>query len=136
MANRAFPKGLENTINGTVSYATPLRVAAVRSYTFSTTHATLADITGSGATVPAQTAALTSKTYTLGTFDAADTSLTISGAGADSVLVLYADATGTNANATNYALLLIDTGPGLPIPGATTGAIPITWNSAGIVSWI
>lgn len=127
---------MENLINGTISFNTTVKVAAVRSYTFSTTHATLADIVSSGATIAAKSAALSSKTYTLGTFDAADTSLTISGAGADSVLVLYADAAGTDANSTDYVLLYIDTGPGLPIPGATTGSVPIAWNSAGVVAFV
>jgi hypothetical protein len=134
VANQEFPEGTERWMQGTWTYASTLKVAVIRGYTFNSAHATLADITSAGGTVVTKSAALTSKTYNSGTFDAADTSVSIASGGTDGILVLFADPSGTDTNSTNYLVLNIDTGPGLPIPGATTGSVPIQWNSAGVVT--
>src|SRR5690349_9679115 len=111
MANVLFDKGREGILDGTIDMTGDVRTMLVKStYTFSGAHEDLADITSGNDN--GRSAALGSKTYTGGVFDAADTSLTATAAVASNALVLFQH-TGTDATARLIAY--IDTpSSGLP----------------------
>jgi hypothetical protein len=79
MANVLFDKGREGILDGTIDMTGDVRVMLVKSaYAFSAAHEDLADITSGNDN--GRSAALGTKTYTSGVFDAADTSLTATAA--------------------------------------------------------
>lgn len=111
-----------------------IKVALVRGYTFSATHATMADVVGGGGgTINGTSAALTNPSVTNGLFDADDTTITTTASASNHVLILFqASAVTGGADVPQNQQLLIayyDTGSGLPIqPGA--GTVTVTWAAA------
>ena len=96
MANVLYDKGREGILDGTIDMTGDVRVCLVKSaYTFSAAHEDMADI---GANDNGRSAALGSKTYTAGVFDAADTSLTATDADPCEALVIFQH-TGTDSTA-------------------------------------
>lgn len=128
MANALFPKGKEGFLDGTIDLDTnDIRAALLRSYTYDSADQFLSDITGSGATIVARSAAgLGSKTVTNGVFDAADAVWSAVAAGAAcNNLVLY------QYNASDAAAKLIafiDTATNLPVT-PNGGDITVVWDS-------
>lgn len=126
MANVLYDKGREGILDGTIDMTGDVRVMLVKSaYTFSSLHEDLADITSGNDN--GRSAALGSKTYTAGVFDAADTSLTSLAAAASNALVLFQH-TGTDATARLIAY--IDTpSAGLPFTPSAGQTVNITWDN-------
>lgn len=97
-----------------------IKAALVRGYTFNAAHRYVSDVTGSGGTLVATSAALTSKTATNGVADAADITFAAVPAGAaiPAIIIFQASAVtgGADVAATAQRLIcLIDTGTGLPV---------------------
>lgn len=129
-AYTAFKQGLLNAEYDLNTAA--IKVALVRSYTFSAAHATMADIATAGGIVNAASAALTTPTITGGVFDADDTTITSTANSGNHTLVLYQASAVTGgadvAAALQKLISYYDTGTGLPIvPGA--GTVTVTWPS-------
>lgn len=130
MANALYPKWKEQllqfTANNNLSSGT-VKVALVDTgtYTYSSAHQFLTSLSGVVGT--AQT--LGSKTFTNGTFDAADVTFTaVTGASVEA-LVIYID---TGTAATSPLVAYIDTSvTNLPVT-PNGGDITITWNASGI----
>ncbi len=130
MANAIYPKYKEALLNGSANTnmsTGTVKVALVDTgtYTYSSAHEFLTSLTGTVGT--AQT--LGTKTFTNGTFDAADSTFTaVTGATAEA-LVIYID---TGTAGTSRLIAFIDTGvTGLPVT-PNGGNINITWDAAGI----
>lgn len=131
MANAIYPKWKEQllqfTTNNNLSSGT-VKVALVDTgtYTYSASHQFYSSVSSAVVGTP-QT--LGSKTYTSGTFDAADSTFTaVSGASVEA-LVIYID---TGSSATSPLVAYIDTSvTGLPVT-PNGGDIGITWNASGI----
>jgi hypothetical protein len=126
MANVLYDKGREGILDGTIDMTGDVRTMLVKStYAFSGAHEDLADITSGNDN--GRSAALGSKTYTGGVFDAADTSLTATLAVACNALVLFQH-TGTDATARLIAY--IDTpSSGLPFTPSAGQTVNITWDN-------
>lgn len=126
----AFPEGLEDdTISLSVGV---VKAAFVRSYTFSAAHKFVSDVTTAGGVLNGTSAALTTKTFAGGVFDADDTTVsTTANATNHGILLFQASAVTGGADVASTAQRVIayfDTGTGLPIqPG--TGSTPITWDN-------
>lgn len=130
MANAIYPKYKEALLNGSANTnmsAGTVKVALVDTgtYTYSSAHEFLTSLTGVVGT--AQT--LGTKTFTNGTFDAADSTFTsVTGASVEA-LVVYID---TGTAGTSRLVAFIDTGvTGLPVT-PNGGNINVTWDAAGI----
>ena len=129
MANAVYPKAKQAMLGGDVALDTDdVRVMLVKStYTYDGTDEFVADL---GSVENGRSAALGSKTLTDGTFDAADTTLSATGAVACSALVVFIH---TGSDATARLLAYIDTPTrGLPFTPAAGQSVPITWNASGI----
>lgn len=126
MANVLYDKGREGILDGTIDMTGDVRVMLVKSaYAFSAAHEDLADI--ASANDNGRSAALSSKTYTAGVFDAADTSLTSIAAEESNALVLFQH-TGTDATA--RVIAYIDTpSAGLPFTPSAGQTVNITWDN-------
>lgn len=137
MANAIYPKWKEARLQSTSNAAldgtgtTGLFVALVDTgvYTYSAAHQFYSDL---GASIVGTDQELTSKTFTNGVLDAADSSFpAVTGSSAEA-LVLYVKNAG--ANTTWRLLAYIDTGvTGLPVT-PNGGAINVTWNASGILA--
>jgi hypothetical protein len=130
MANAIYPKYKEALLNGSANTnmsTGTVKVALVDTgtYTYSSAHEFLTSLTGRVGTD--QT--LGTKTFTNGTFDAADSTFTsVTGATVEA-LVIYID---TGTAGTSRLIAFIDTGvTGLPVT-PNGGNINITWDAAGI----
>jgi len=125
MSNIFFDPGREGVLDRTIDITGDVRAMLVRStYTFSAAHKFLSDL---GAVDNGRTAALASKTYTAGVFDAADTTLTATAAVACASLVLFQH---TGADATARLICFIDTpASGLPFTPSVSQSVPITWDN-------
>jgi hypothetical protein len=127
MANGLFDKGREGILDGTIDMTGDVRVMLVES-TYSVnlaTHEDLADVTSGNDN--GRSAALASKTYTAGVFDAADTTITATAAVACNALIIFQH-TGTDSTARLIAY--IDTpASGLPFTPSASQVVPITWDS-------
>lgn len=94
-------------------------------YTYSSAHDFLNDVTGTVGT--AQT--LGSKTFTNGTFDAADTTFTTVSGNSVEAIIIYID---TGVSSTSYLVAYLDTGfTGLPVT-PNGGSIIVTWDAGGL----
>ena len=129
MANAIYPKWKEAIIQATSNSSLGGTVKAVLvdtgTYTYSAAHEFLSSLTGTVGTA----ATLASKTYTTGTFDAADVTYTaVSGSTAEAI-VIYID---TGSSATSRLVAYLDTGyTGLPVT-PNGGDITIAWAAGGI----
>lgn len=121
MANALFNPGREGFLDGSIDWDTAvIKVALVRGYTFSAAHKFVSDVTGASGVLHATSAALTSKTVTNGTADAADFTLTgvASNASNHYWLIFQASAVtgGADVAATAQRLIAyIDTGTNIPV---------------------
>jgi hypothetical protein len=130
MSNALYPKWKEAIIQASSnsSLGGTLKVVLVDAgtYTYSSTHEFLSDLSGTGGT--AQT--IGSKTYTNGVLDGADVTFTaVAGTVSYEALVLYLD---TGVAGTSRLVAYIDTGvTGLPVT-SNGGDIAVAWNASGI----
>ncbi len=125
MANALFSKGREGILDGTIDMTGDVRVMLVKdTYTFDDTDEDLADI---GSVDNGRSAALASKTYTGGVFDAADSTLTATDPDASDALIIFQH-TGTDSTARLIAY--IDTpASGLPFTPAAGQSVPLVWDN-------
>jgi hypothetical protein len=124
MASVLYDKGREGILDGTIDMTGDVRCVLVKSaYTFSAAHDFMDDI---GANDNGRSAALGSKTYTSGVFDAADTSLTATAADASEAIVIFQH---TGADATARLIAYIDTATGLPFTPAAGQTVNIVFDS-------
>lgn len=126
MANALYDKGREGFLDGTIDWDSgDIRVCLVASaYTFSAAHEFMSDI---GANDNGRSAALGSKTVTSGVADAADTTLTATGAVACEALVIFQH---TGSDATARLIAYIDTpSAGLPFTPSASQVVNITWDN-------
>jgi hypothetical protein len=130
MANAIYPKYKEALLNGganTNMSSGTVKAALVDTgtYTYSAAHEFLSSLTGVVGTAPT----LGSKTFTNGTFDAADATWTaVTGATAEAI-VIYLD---TGVAGTSRLIAFLDTGiTGLPVT-PNGGNITAAWDAAGI----
>lgn len=130
MANALYPKWkealLQFTTNNNLSSGTVKVALVTAGYTYSSSDQYYSSVSASAVGTP-QT--LTSKTFTNGVFDAADSTFTsVTGSQVVS-LVIYID---TGNSATSPLVAFIDTGvTNLPVT-PNGGDILITWNASGI----
>lgn len=134
MANALYPKGKEGILDETITLSSgTIKAALLRSYTYSSAHEDVADITGAGGTVVATTT-LASKTFTSGVFDANDVTWTAvaNGAACDN-FVLYQDGA---TDADRRLIMFVDAYTNLPVT-PNGGDITIEWDSGSnkIFSW-
>lgn len=137
MANALFDPGREGFLAGEIDWDTAtIKVALVRSYTFSASHKFVSDVTTAGGVLHATSAALASKTVAAGVADAADVTFTAvaSNASGHSLLVFQSSAVTGGADVAATAQRVIawfDTGTGLPVT-PNGGDITVAWgNVAG-----
>lgn len=130
MSNAAYTALKQGLLNAEYDFNTAvIKVAAVRGYTFSAAHATMADVVGGGGgTINAASAALANPTITGGVFDADDTTISTTASAVDHALVVYQASAVTGgadvAQASQKLIAYIDTGTNLPIqPGTGTLAV-------------
>ena len=134
MANAVYPKAKEGFLDGSIDLDTAvIKVALVRGYTYSSSHSTVSDVTGAGATLHATSGALSSKAVTNGVFDAADVTFTTPSTNSNdhSLLVFQSSAVGGGADVASSSQRLIawiDTGTGIPIKPAG-GDITVVWDN-------
>jgi hypothetical protein len=121
-----FDPGREGILDDTIQMSTAdVRAMLVRStYTFSAAHKFLADL---GAVDNGRSAALGSKTFTGGVFDAADTTITAISAVACNALVIFVH---TGSDATARVVAYVDSATGLPITPAASGVLSVGWSNA------
>jgi len=124
MASALYDKGREGIADRTIDLTGDVRAMLVKTaYVLDiATHDFLADI---GANDNGRTAALGTKTYTGGVFDAADTTLSALAADPSEALVIFQH---TGSDATARLIAYIDTATGLPFTPAIGQVIPITWD--------
>jgi hypothetical protein len=137
MTNALFSTGREGFLLGEIDYDTAvIKVALVRSYTFSAAHKFVSDVTGASGVLHATSAPLASKTGTSGTADADDITFTAPAANASAHSLLYfqSSAVGGGADVAASAQRLIawvDTGAGLPVtPNGTD--INVVFSTSGL----
>lgn len=135
MANALYPKGKEGILDDTVNLSSgTIKAALLRSYTYSSAHEDLADITGSGATIVAYSGTIGSKTFTSGVFDAANVTWTaVANGAACNNFVLYQDGA---TNADRRVIMFVDSYTNLPVT-PNGGDITIEWDNGAnkIFSW-
>lgn len=129
MANAIYPKWKEAVMQASSNSSLSGTVKAVLvdtgTYTYSSAHDFLNDVTGTVGT--AQT--LGSKTFTNGTFDAADTTFTTVSGNSVEAIIIYID---TGVSSTSYLVAYLDTGfTGLPVT-PNGGSIIVTWDAGGL----
>lgn len=133
MANAMFNTAREGLISGAIDIDTAvIKCALVRGYTFTTTHSTVADVTGAGGTLNGTSAALANKSVTNGVFDADDTTIDTTANASNHGILLFQSSAVTGgadvAASSQRVIAYFDTGTGLPVvPG--TGTATITWSS-------
>jgi hypothetical protein len=137
MANALFNPGREGFLLGEIDYDTAvMKVALVRSYTFSAAHKFVSDVTGASGVLHATSAALASKTGTSGTADAADITFTAPAANASGHSLLYFQSSAVTGGADVAAsaqrlIAWVDTGTGLPV--TPNGAdVNVVFNASGL----
>lgn len=133
MANGYFTPFTEGVLDGSIDLDTAsVKVALVRSYTFSAAHKFVSDVTTAGGVINGTSVALANKTVTGGVFDADDTTISATASAVNHGLLLFqasASTGGADVAATAQRVIAwFDTGAGLPIqPG--TGNVAVTWPS-------
>lgn len=133
MTDALFAPGREGFLAGEIDWNTAtIKVSLTRSYTFSSAHKFVSDVTGAGATLVA-TATLSSPSVTNGTADAADVTFTAvaTGAACNCLVIYQASAVTGGADVAASAQRLIayiDTASGLPVT-PNGGNINVTWDN-------
>lgn len=134
MANALFPTAREGFLTGAIDYDTAvIKTALVRGYTYDATDVFVSDVTAGGGTIAATSGALTSKTTTGGTADAADVTFTApaANAGSHGLLVFQASAVtgGADVAATAQRVIAwLDTGTNLPVT-LSGGDVTVAWSN-------
>ncbi|HEU4621639.1 MAG TPA: hypothetical protein VFS42_05400 [Burkholderiaceae bacterium] len=108
--NQLFNPGREGFLDGTIDADTAvIKALLVRGYAVNESHKFLSDVTGSGGTVVATSAALSGKSVTAGVFDANDViwSAVPAGAACDVVLLVQTSAVTGGADVASNAQRLI-----------------------------
>lgn len=125
MSNRLFSGGREGILDRTIDMTGDIRVMLVKStYTFDDTDVYISDL---GSVDNGRSAALGSKTYTAGVFDAADTTITASAAAASNALIVFLH---TGNDATARLIAYIDTpSSGLPFTPAASQVVNVAWDN-------
>lgn len=120
-----FPKAKEQFLQAGLNLSSlDVRVMLVlSSYTYNAVNEFVADL---GAVDNGRSAALGSKTFTNGVFDAADSTLNATAGTASNALVVFVH---TGADATARLLAYIDNAVGLPFTPEAAQACPIVWDS-------
>lgn len=130
MANLIYPLFKQRLLTPGVDLSSAtLRAVLVdtATYTYNAAHDAYNDLSG---VVGTESGALASKTFTNGTFDAADITFTaVTGATVEAVIVFIDSGT----TSTDYLVAYIDTGTNLPVT-PNGGDITIQWNASGIFS--
>lgn len=129
MANALYPKWKEAIVQATAnsSLGGTVKVALVDTgtYTYSAAHEFYSSVSG----VVGTPATLASKTFTSGTFDAADITYTAVTGATVEALIIYID---TGVAGTSRLVAYLDTGyTGLPVT-PNGGDITVAWNASGI----
>lgn len=134
MANTLFPLAREGFLAGEIDWDTAvIKVALVRGYTYDAADKFVSDVTSGGGTLHVTSAALTSKTVTGGTADAADVTFTaVTADAADhDILIFQASAVGGGADVAATAqrvIAIIDTGTNIPVV-PNGGDVTIAWDN-------
>lgn len=126
MANALYDKGREGILDGSIDMTGDVRVCLVKSSYVQdlAAHDFMADVSTDD---NGRSAALGSKTYTAGVFDAADASLVATAAVACEALVLFQH---TGSDATARLIAYIDTPTsGLPFTPAAGQTVNVTWDN-------
>jgi hypothetical protein len=126
MANALFPKGREGILDESINMNSgDIRAMLVlSSYTYDSADQFVSDL---GAVDNGRSAALGSKTFTDGVFDASDTTLTATAATASNAVVLFKH---TGVDATARLVAYIDSvTSGLPLTPAAGGLIFVAWDN-------
>lgn len=120
-----FNKALEQFLQGGINMSSAdIRVMLVLStYTFDPTDEFISDL---GAVDNGRSAALGSKTFTDGVFDAADSTLDATAGSASNALIIFVH---TGNNATARLLWYIDSAVGLPFTPEAAQTCPIVWDN-------
>lgn len=131
MANAIYPKWKEAIMQASANSSLAGNVKAVlvdlADYTYSAAHEFLSDVAVAGRV--ATSANLGTKTYTSGTFDAADASFTAVTGDVSEAVILYVD---SGSAATSRLVAFFDTGvTGLPVT-PNGGDINLNFNASGI----
>lgn len=129
MSNVVYPNALALFLQAGINLSSgTVKAVAVDTtdYAYSSSHTALSDIP-SAARV-GTSAALTSKTFAAGVFDAADTSFASITGDEFEAIVVYLD---SGTESTSYLLAYIDTATGLPFTPAGVNA-NVAWPSSGI----
>lgn len=128
MASAIYPLFKQALLQGTYDLSTAtVRAVLVDTgtYTYSAAHDFYNDLSG---VVGTESGALASKTFTNGTFDAADITFTAVTGNTAEAIVLFVD---TGNAATDALIAFIDSATGLPVT-PNGGDINVTWNASGI----
>lgn len=124
MTNVLFSLGREGFAEDINWSTDDVRAMLVKStYTFDDTDKFLSDL---GAVDNGRSAALGSKTVTLGVCDAADTTITATAAVACNAIIVFRH---TGADATARLIAYIDTATGLPATPAASGVVNVAWDN-------
>jgi len=128
MASAIYPKFKEALLQGDYDLSTAVVRAVLidtGTYTYNSAHDFYNDLSG---VVGTESGAFASKTFTNGTFDAADITFTaVTGSTAEAI-VLFVD---TGNVATDALIAYLDSATGLPVlPNG--GDITVTWSASGI----
>lgn len=136
MANQMYTSAKDGLLGGLIDLDTAvIKVALLRSYTFSDSHVYVSNVTGAGGSIVGTPVALSSVSISSGVFDAADSVFTSVSAGAaiPALLVYQASAvTGGSdvASSSQRVILYIDSAGGsLPIT-PTGGNINVVWDNS------
>lgn len=125
MTNALYDPGREGILDDTIGVSGDVRAMLVLStYVFSAAHKFITDL---GAVDNGRSAALGSKTYTGGVFDAADSSLVATAATASKAIVIFLH---TGADATARLIAYIDApASGLPFTPAAGQTVALLWDN-------
>ena len=128
MASAIYPKFKEALLQGDYDLSTAVVRAVLvdtGTYTYNSAHDFYNDLSG---VVGTESGAFASKTFTNGTFDAADITFTaVTGSTAEAI-VLFVD---TGNVATDALIAFLDSATGLPVT-PNGGDINVTFNASGI----
>lgn len=128
MASAIYPKFKEALLQGDYDLSTAVVRAVLvdtGTYTYSAAHDFYNDLSG---VVGTESGAFASKTFTNGTFDAADITFTAVTGNTAEAIVLFVD---TGNTATDALIAFLDSATGLPV-APNGGDITVTWSASGI----
>jgi hypothetical protein len=133
MANALFATAAQGFIDGSIDLDTAtIKAAFVRSYTFTTSHSFVSDVTGAGGVLNGTAGTISSVTVTNGVFNGSGLSITTTASAVNHGILIFQSSAVTGggdvAASAQRVIAYLDTGTGLPVqPG--TGATPIVWDT-------